>query len=311
MLKRIITGIGIVIVTTAFFLFRAFFDETIIFTSTYYSVATKVTVGSFLFDLFILGMAMISTYEYMRAFSGKPVVGDSVSDKFASGKLITSEKVIVMCYPVVVYVAFTFKGLGWAFGAMLAAFLCLLSLLVFDHEKITLESIGMSLFAMVYPSTILISLLVLNRTSTSIGPLLLPFAISPFADTFAYFVGSTVGGKKLCPSISPKKTISGGAGGLVGGVIASLLVYFIFIERGEIISTTWVEILMFAMAGLLGALLTEFGDLVESVIKRKLGIKDMGNILPGHGGMSDRIDGLSFTAPAVAFVFAIIIPFLK
>lgn len=310
MLKRIITGAGIVIVTAAFFLFRAFFDETIIFTSTYYSVTTKVTVGSFLFDLFILGMAMISTYEYVRAFSGKPVVGDSVSEEF-KGKLITSEKVIVMCYPVVVYVAFTFKGLGWAFGAMLVAFLCLLSLLVFDHEKITLESIGMSLFAMVYPSTILISLLVLNRTSTSIGPLLLPFAISPFADTFAYFVGSTVRGKKLCPSISPKKTISGGIGGLVGGVIASLLVYFIFIERGEYVSTMWVEILMFALAGLLGAILTEFGDLVESVIKRKLGIKDMGNILPGHGGMSDRIDGLTFTAPAVAFVFAIIIPFLK
>lgn len=310
MLKRIITGAGIVIVTAAFFLFRAFFDETIVFTSTYYSVTTKVTVGSFLFDLFILGMAMISTYEYVRAFSGKPVVGDSVSEEF-KGKLITSEKVIVMCYPVVVYMAFTFKGLGWAFGAMLATFLCLLSLLVFDHEKITLESIGTSLVAMVYPSTILISLLVLNRTSTSIGPLLLPFAISPFADTFAYFVGSTIRGKKLCPSISPKKTISGGIGGLVGGVIASLLVYFIFIERGEYVSTMWVEILMFALAGLLGAVLTEFGDLVESVIKRKLGIKDMGNILPGHGGMSDRIDGLTFTAPAVAFVFAIIIPFLK
>lgn len=309
MLKRIITGIGIIIVTAAFFLFREFFDA-VIFTSTYYSIITEVTVGSFLFDLFILGMAMISTYEYVRAFSGEPVVGDSVSEEF-KGKLIASEKIIVMCYPVAVYMAFTFKGLGWAFGAMLATFLCLLSLLVFDHEKITLESIGTSLFAMVYPSTILISLLVLNRTSTSVGPLLLPFAISPFADTFAYFVGSTVRGKKLCPSISPKKTISGGVGGLVGGVIASLLVYFIFIERGEYVSTTWVEILMFALAGLLGAILTEFGDLVESVIKRKLGIKDMGNILPGHGGMSDRIDGLTFTAPAVAFVFAIIIPFLK
>ena len=305
MLKRIITGIGIIIVTAAFFLFREFFDA-VIFTSTYYSIITEVTVGSFLFDLFILGMAVISTYEYVKAFSGEPVVGDSVSEEF-KGKLITSEKIIVMCYPVAVYMAFTFKGLGWAFGAMLATFLCLLSLLVFDHEKITLESIG----TMVYPSTILISLLVLNRTSTSVGPLLLPFAISPFADTFAYFVGSTVRGKKLCPSISPKKTISGGVGGLVGGVIASLLVYFIFIERGEYVSTTWVEILMFALAGLLGAILTEFGDLVESVIKRKLGIKDMGNILPGHGGMSDRIDGLTFTAPAVAFVFAIIIPFLK
>ena len=142
MLKRIITGIGIVVVTAAFFLFREFFDA-VIFTSTYYSIITEVTVGSFLFDLFILGMAVISTYEYVKAFSGEPVVGDSVSEKFSSGKLITSEKVIVMCYPVVVYMAFTFQGLGWAFGAMLGTFLCLLSLLVFDHEKITLESIGM------------------------------------------------------------------------------------------------------------------------------------------------------------------------
>lgn len=292
MVKRIITGAGIVVVVAAFFLFRVFFND-VLFVSTYYDVSTEITVGSLLFDLFILAIAWISTYEYARAFKDK---------------IITSEKVVVLAYPIVVYLAFMFKGLGWAFGAMLGAFLCLLSLLVIDYKKITLESIGWSLFAMVYPSTVLVSLLVLNRAyPNEIGPLLLPFVISPFADTFAFFVGSAVGGKKMCPEISPKKTISGAIGGLVGGLIGSLAVFFVFIDKGAY-SSLASGIILFALAGVLGALLTEFGDLIESVVKRKLGLKDMGNILPGHGGMSDRIDGLAFTAPAVALVFVIILP---
>ena len=102
-------------------------------------------------------------------------------------------------------------------------------------------------------------------------------------------------------------------GGLVGGMIASLLVYFIFTEKGLIFGSgaIWLEAILFALSGIACAVLTAFGDLVESVIKRKLGIKDMGKLLPGHGGMSDRIDGLTFTAPVVAFVFTILIPIIN
>lgn len=288
MLKRTITGIGIVIVTVGFFLCKYFLDM-----SVFEGVFLKpVTIGDMLFDLFILIMAVISTYEYERAFSDK---------------LLKTEKAIIFIYPFAVYISYCFKGLGWAFGAMLFLFLLLLAQLVFEYDKISLESIGISLFTMIYPSTILVSLLVINRYPT-LEPLLMVFAITPCADTFAYFVGSIVKGKKLCPNISPNKTVSGFIGGLLGGMIASLLVYFIFTEKGAIFHSVFLEVLLFAGAGIACALLTAYGDLVESVIKRKLGIKDMGKILPGHGGMSDRIDGLTFAAPVISFVFTILVP---
>lgn len=288
MLKRTITGIGIVIVTVGFFLCKYFLDMPV-----FEGVFLKpVTVGDMLFDLFILIMAVVSTYEYERAFSDK---------------LLKTEKVIIFIYPFAVYISYCFKGLGWAFGAMLFLFLLLLAQLVFEYDKISLESIGISLFTMIYPSTILVSLLVINRYPT-LEPLLMVFAITPCADTFAYFVGSIVKGKKLCPNISPNKTVSGFIGGLFGGMIASLLVYFIFTEKGTIFNSVFLEVLLFAGAGIACALLTAYGDLVESVIKRKLGIKDMGKILPGHGGMSDRIDGLTFAAPVISFVFTILVP---
>lgn len=288
MLKRTITGIGIVIVTVGFFLCKYFLDMPV-----FEGVFLKpVTIGDMLFDLFILIMAVVSTYEYERAFSDK---------------LLKTEKVIIFIYPFAVYISYCFKGLGWAFGAMLFLFLLLLAQLVFEYDKISLESIGISLFTMIYPSTILVSLLVINRYPT-LEPLLMVFAITPCADTFAYFVGSIVKGKKLCPNISPNKTVSGFIGGLFGGMIASLLVYFIFTEKGAIFNSVFFEVLLFAGAGIACALLTAYGDLVESVIKRKLGIKDMGKILPGHGGMSDRIDGLTFAAPVISFVFTILVP---
>ena len=288
MLKRTITGIGIVIVTVGFFLCKYFLDMPV-----FEGVFLKpVTIGDILFDLFILIMAVVSTYEYERAFSDK---------------LLKTEKVIIFIYPFAVYISYCFKGLGWAFGAMLFLFLLLLAQLVFEYDKISLESIGISLFTMIYPSTILVSLLVINRYPT-LEPLLMVFAITPCADTFAYFVGSIVKGKKLCPNISPNKTVSGFIGGLIGGMIASLLVYFIFTEKGAIFNSVFLEVLLFAGAGIACALLTAYGDLVESVIKRKLGIKDMGKILPGHGGMSDRIDGLTFDAPVISFVFTILVP---
>lgn len=288
MLKRTITGIGIVIVTVGFFLCKYFLDMPV-----FEGVFLKpVTIGDMLFDLFILIMAVVSTYEYERAFSDK---------------LLKTEKAIIFIYPFAVYISYCFRGLGWAFGAMLFLFLLLLAQLVFEYDKISLESIGISLFTMIYPSTILVSLLVINRYPT-LEPLLMVFAITPCADTFAYFVGSIVKGKKLCPNISPNKTVSGFIGGLFGGMIASLLVYFIFTEKGAIFNSVFLEVLLFAGAGIACALLTAYGDLVESVIKRKLGIKDMGKILPGHGGMSDRIDGLTFAAPVISFVFTILVP---
>lgn len=106
-------------------------------------------------------------------------------------------------------------------------------------------------------------------------------------DIGAYFVGRGVGGPKLAPLVSPNKTIAGALGGLGSAVIAALLVHLLF---GV---SSWVAAVVLAV---LLSLLSQAGDLFESWLKRRAGVKDSGRVIPGHGGVMDRVDGLVFAA---------------
>jgi len=110
-------------------------------------------------------------------------------------------------------------------------------------------------------------------------------------DTFAYFFGRTLGGPKIAPSISPSKTWAGLLGGAVGATIA-IIIYFAggwYLARGEWILSDWP---MAFPVGALLAVVAQSGDFLESWLKRKAGMKDSSNLIPGHGGVFDRIDGL-------------------
>ena len=131
--------------------------------------------------------------------------------------------------------------------------------------------------------------------------ILLIFVISPLSDVLAFLVGTALKGPKLCPKLSPNKTWAGAIGGLVGGMIGAMLVFFVF---GNKLGGNFAWYL-FLIVGFIGGLFTILGDLFESAIKRKLGIKDMGTIIPGHGGMLDRIDGISFCSVIVFIAFMI------
>ena len=112
-------------------------------------------------------------------------------------------------------------------------------------------------------------------------------------DVGAYFVGRKIGGKKLSPNISPNKTVSGLLGGIFsGGIVCGLYSNFIM-------DAVWLDFLEGFFVGIIMGLLSQAGDLFESYIKRCKGVKDSGNILPGHGGILDRIDGYIFTVPFV------------
>jgi phosphatidate cytidylyltransferase len=110
-------------------------------------------------------------------------------------------------------------------------------------------------------------------------------------DTGAYFAGRFLGKKKLYPAVSPKKTWAGAFGGLAFSALAAAAVKLTLIE-----SLPWLH--AFGMA-LPGAALGQMGDLVESLVKRSTGVKDSGAILPGHGGILDRVDAVLFFAPYV------------
>ena len=107
------------------------------------------------------------------------------------------------------------------------------------------------------------------------------------ADIFAYIVGRTVGGPKLMPRVSPKKTWSGFLGGATGAVIVGAMVASYLFEAGTV---------LFAALAFITALAAQVGDLLESYIKRRFNVKDSSNLIPGHGGILDRVDGLVLSA---------------
>lgn len=121
------------------------------------------------------------------------------------------------------------------------------------------------------------------------------FAVSMITDTFAMLTGMLLKGPKLCPRISPKKTISGAIGGLVGGIFIAIIVYIVFMTQTGFVNAF--EYLNFniwyiVFIGFMGSVFDQFGDIVASMVKRRARIKDYGTILPGHGGIMDRVDGL-------------------
>ena len=124
--------------------------------------------------------------------------------------------------------------------------------------------------------------------------LLLLTAITAASDTAAFYFGSKFGRHKLCPAVSPGKTWEGFAGGLAGSLGAVLLVRYFFLPGQGLLWICFIGLLL----GCLGAA----GDLSESVIKRAFGVKDSGSLLPGHGGLLDRIDSLLLTAPVLYYL---------
>jgi phosphatidate cytidylyltransferase len=115
------------------------------------------------------------------------------------------------------------------------------------------------------------------------------FAVVWATDVFAYFVGRALGGPKLAPSISPGKTWSGAVGGAAGGLAAGVLFAVL---------TGWGSVWAAAVALVL-SIVSQFGDLLESLLKRRQGVKDSSHLIPGHGGLMDRVDGLVAAAWAL------------
>jgi phosphatidate cytidylyltransferase len=119
-------------------------------------------------------------------------------------------------------------------------------------------------------------------------------------DSAAFYVGTAIGKHRLYPAVSPKKSIEGAVGGLVGSVCGALLARFLLFPELAIGHAVAVALLL----GVLG----QVGDLFESMIKRSCGVKDSGTIIPGHGGVLDRLDSILFAAPALYYYASLIVP---
>ena len=132
---------------------------------------------------------------------------------------------------------------------------------------------------------------------------LLPLLATWAGDTSAYFTGHALGRRKLAPAISPGKTVEGSLGGVVGSVAVAALVAHWWLADLPVRS---VSVPAAAGIGLALAVATQLGDLVESALKREAGVKDSGTLLPGHGGVLDRLDALLFAFPLTWFLLSLV-----
>jgi phosphatidate cytidylyltransferase len=182
---------------------------------------------------------------------------------------------------------------GWSGLALAGATVVLFILFLFRRAPLEEVPRGMSVVALSWLYCgVLVASLVGLRLRFDVGWVILAFVVTWGNDTVAYFAGHAFGRHKLLERISPKKTWEGFVGGAVGSVVCALLVRWLLL-RDEL------SVGLAVAVGLGGALLGPLGDLAESMVKRAAGVKDSGRIIPGHGGLLDRIDALLFVTPWV------------
>jgi phosphatidate cytidylyltransferase len=182
---------------------------------------------------------------------------------------------------------------GGVIFLMMAAFLIERMSRPIDLETAATD-VAKSLLGLVWigiPTFCMVSILSMPMFGREI--LLTLFCIVWLGDTAAYFGGKYFGDKKLYPALSPKKTMVGGLAGLGGSIIGALI--------GKFIIEAPIEWAPAILLGLMGGVMEQVGDFAESMLKRGANVKDSGNLIPGHGGMFDRIDGILFAAPVIYF----------
>lgn len=215
------------------------------------------------------------------------------------------------------YIAFDVEKLIPVSGGVLVAVyvIAMLMIMLKWYDQTRFEHVALALFAsLAIPSSIMTVYKIdelcsahpeLFQRSQIVFILLCGMFAAWLCDTFAYFVGSKLGKRKLSPKISPKKSVEGAIGGVVGTTVSALIAYVIceifFFTNGTV--KVWMVIPAVAILCVIGMC----GDLSASVIKRNFGEKDFGNLFPGHGGVLDRIDSFLFVMPALYILLSIVV----
>lgn len=172
-------------------------------------------------------------------------------------------------------------------------FMLLFAEMMMDHVKVHFEMVGMCFVSGVILPYLLSALVRILMMSFGRYVILIPFVVAFLSDAGAYFVGLKFGKHKLAPVVSPNKTIEGLLGGLAAAMVG-MLIYTVILDWPLKLDVNYGLALLY---GLIGSLVGTFGDLCFSIIKRQTGIKDYGNLIPGHGGALDRLDSLTLVAP--------------
>lgn len=249
-------------------------------------LATGILGGNILWGL-CLAISLIGLNEFYKVFKIEKTLG-----------------IVGYIFAIVYYLALLFYN-GTVNGALFLAIelMVVAGVYVLQYPKYNTEQVFVSILGLLYLPMMLSYIYQIRIAEDGLFSMWLIFLCSWGCDTCAYCVGMLFGKHKLAPVLSPKKSIEGAIGGVVGAALLGAL-YGLVVNNYMVMEKAP---LYFAIICAVGAVISQFGDLIASGIKRQHGIKDYGKLIPGHGGILDRFDSVIFTAPliyALLFAFA-------
>lgn len=198
---------------------------------------------------------------------------------------------------VLYYISLLLGFESYGLMAVLVSLILVMFVYVFTYPKYHANQVMAAFFGVVYVAVMLSFILMTRNLPDGKFIVGLIFLCSWGCDTCAYCVGMLIGKHKMAPVLSPKKSVEGGVGGVVGAALLGVI--YAAATQGPMVE--------YAVICGIGALISMVGDLAASAIKRNQGIKDYGKLIPGHGGILDRFDSVIFTAPVIYYLARIIL----
>jgi phosphatidate cytidylyltransferase len=258
----------------------------------------KRSLSGLVYVVLLISATLYSRYSFLLLFSFFLVVG---SIEFCN--LVNLKKVNALIIGTLLFVIFSFFEItnltSWLLiiGTLFVSFT--LIYMLFSQKNIKLDATSKYVYLIGY---VVLPIIILTKIPLLQNVYEPKIIISIFIliwtnDTFAYIVGKSIGKNKLFESISPKKTIEGFVGGIVFAIITGILIAKFYVQM---------PIYFWIIIALMVSVFGSIGDLVESKFKRIAGVKDSGNIMPGHGGVLDRLDSVIFVAPFLYLFLQII-----
>lgn len=269
----------------------------------FFAIAVIVWCFTPLLDVPVFVLALMATYELIKSIG--------VKNKFVYGLSLAFSALTIAYHGYASKLDFEIPIIP----IIIAYAMIMLVVIVIDFGKTKFEHAGLSMIISILMPSSLAYLLRFRNLFFETGVFtrghirfLLWFCLAGavFADTFALFAGVKFGKRKLCPRVSPKKTVEGAIGGVIGSAVINIIA--VFVCNYVCYKPFPVSVPVMIALALIIPVVSMFGDLVASTIKRNYGIKDFGNLIPGHGGIMDRADSICFVVP---FVYAFLTVYLK
>lgn len=268
---------------------------------------TRILVGVIGLPLLLVVLLVLPTIATGLCIAAMSVV--AVYELLLRTGLVKDLRLVIPSMLVALFVSLWSCGQrAWAplLAGLWVYFMVLFCLMIASHGTIAFEKICLSAFAGVVVPMMLSALTRILTLDYGRYYILVPLILSFGTDTTAYFVGVFFGKHKMAPIISPKKSWEGAIGGVLGGMVLMLLYALVL----DLAFGFEVQYGLAALYGILGAVTCVLGDLTFSVIKRQTGIKDYGNLLPGHGGILDRFDSMTLVA-TLSEMLILLLPLLQ